>query len=225
MKCRLYIAKTYFLVNDILTDERLACIGETFDDVEIFIQGVRMLPIIPEDHDYELPIECRGAVAVVETAEFFSEYERDNYLHHEKHEPYILQPYGPVDHHMAHMSKKEGKCVKLPAILIEAIDRRTDDFLAEIRVANHTLRELLLYVNGNDRSRLTIDPSSVALLKACKLLDEYLNKEDRKFERSLYSRSPLLFCDEKEYRDNLDMLLFHKGIDSMYRDRIMDPDA
>ena len=227
MKCKLYIAKTYFLENDVLIDERLTCIGESFDDVEVFIQGVRMLPIIlPENRDLINPSTSRGgAVCMVESAEFFSEAERDSYMQHEKHEPYILQDYGRIDRYFSNISKRESKNVKLPAILIEAIDQRNDSFLSEIKMANSTLRELLLYVNGNDKTKLSLNPQSITLLSACKLLDSYINHDDTKFVRGLYERSPLLFCDEREYRNNLDMLLFHRGIDSMYRDRILDSNS
>ena len=226
MKCKLYIAKTYFLVNDLLTDERLTCIGEDFDDVEVFIQGVRMLPILPEHRDPDAPDVSRdGAVCVVESAEFYSEADRDSYMQHESHEPYVLQEYGRIDRYFSNVSKRESKNVKLPAILIDAIEDRNTSFMSEIRVANHTLRELLLYINGNDRYRLMLDPTSSTILKTCKVLDDFLDKTDKKFERGLYERSPLLFCDEHEYRSNLDIMLFHKRVDAMYRNRILDPDA
>lgn len=221
LKCKLYIAKTYFLENESLVNERLTAISTDLDDLKAFIRGIRKLPVVFQASD--VIYTSQGAVCMIESAEFFSEDERDAYLYHEKHEPYILQEYGRIDRYFANLSKKESKHVALPAILIDAIESRNEEFLAELKTANHTLRELLLYINGNDRSQLKINPDSVCILRTCGLIDKLCSKKEERLTAQLYERSPMLFCDEHEYRTNIDMALFNREMRDRYREILHDP--
>lgn len=216
---KLFIAKTYFLERDRLTQEKLTAVSDDFYHVERYIGRIRGLPIITERELDAIP-DSFQTVCIVEEASFPSSLELTQYLNQPEIQPFILEDFGKIDHIITGLTKKESKHIFIPRIVIDIIERKIDQFKTELKMSNHILKELLFYINGYDKSRLKVNRNSINLMATCKLLDRLVADEGYELSGDMYNRSPVLFCEEHEYRSYIDTELGHRELDEAYRDAI-----
>lgn len=210
----LYLAHTYFLKHNVARDEKLTCISPNKDDIITYITRIRGIPLVTDFH--EIPDQFDVA-AVLTKASFQSEWEAHSFMEKEGNAPFVMKEYGLIDRSITGLGKKESKHIEIPSIIIDIIDRRVDEFKTELKMAHHTMKELLFYINGFDRSKLKISADSSCIMKTCNIVENMLKENGYDIAGDIYNRNPALFCSETEYRMNVETEITRQRLDHDYR--------
>jgi len=219
-----YVGTTYFYDADQLHSPRLTCVSTDLDKVFNYLTKVRHIPVVDANDEYLELSDPHGVCAVITTATFGSRENFINFMNHADRAPYVLEPYDMnIDRHIAGISKKDARNIMVPAIVIDIIDKRIKTMKDEMAVTVHSLKEILYYINGLDRSKLKTEHDSRALMTACAVIDQFISEDDNTVEKGMLKRHPILFCSEFEYRQVIDSELRMKDLDRQYRYRIEDP--
>lgn len=216
---KLYVAKTYLVDSNFLKDERITAISSDVDVISIYINRIRGIPFVSDESD--IP-DMYEAFCKVQEARFPSYEDMEHFL--SVYEDYVMVEYGKIDRSITKLSKKDSKNIQLPRIVIDIIDKRVDQFKTELKMANHSLKELLFYINGFDKNKSKVSLDSINLMKTCKLLERLTEESGYELSDDMYNRSPVLFCSEREYRNYIDIEIATRELDQAYRDAISDMD-
>lgn len=216
---KLYVAKTYLVDSNFLKDERITAISSDIDMIKIYTNRIRGIPIVSYESD--IP-DMYESICKLQEARFQSYEDMQHFL--SVYEDFVMVDYGEVDRNITGLTKKESKHIQLPKIVIDIIDKKVDQFKTELTMANHTLKELLFYINGFDKNKSKVSLDSINLMKTCKLLERLTSESGYELSDDMYNRSPILFCSEREYRNYIDMEIAHRELDEAYRQAITDMD-
>lgn len=210
----LYLAHTYFLKHNVARDEKLTCISPSKEGIITYMTRIRGLPLVTDFN--EIPDQFDVA-AILTKASFQSEWEAQSFMEKEGNAPFVMKEYGLIDRSITGLGKKESKHIEIPSIIIDIIDRRVDAFKTELKMAHHTMKELLFYINGFDRSKLKISNDSSSIMKTCNIVENMLKENGYDIAGDIYNRNPALFCSETEYRMNVETEITRQRLDHDYR--------
>lgn len=216
---RLYIGTSYFFNEVKVHDPNVVCIDDSYDDVYHYMAKVRRLPIIDrlDDEAAEQLPPGSGACGIITQLSFASSEQLQNFLMADERQPFIMVEYGAIDRRITNLKKKEAKSIKVPRIVDEIIVEDVDRFISELKVAAHTLKELLYYMNGYDKTAFKIPGVSRDIITILEYIKRIEDKDGKPLENEIQQRHQLLFCGEHEYRDIIRRHVHTQELMSEYR--------
>ena len=221
----LYIGTSYFIDDSKVSDPQTVCIDESFDAVFNYLTKIRRLNVVDNPYDHEqldaLPQNC-DICAAITMMRFANEEQQYQFLIADGNQPYVMWEYGKVDRNIVKLGKKEAKNVKVPHIVEEIIAEEVGTFAAEAKVAAHTLKQLLYYINGYDKAALKLNNVARSLITSIDLLTRVAVTKGTEIEDDMYRRHHILFCGEHEYRATIRRYLEMHQLDQKFRDHLYD---
>lgn len=220
-----YIGTTYFYDAERFHSPYITCIGPNYDDVYNYLVKIRHIQVVDiEERHPVIENTKEGACASITAASFANEESMIRFVSDPLRAPFILEPYPvPVDRHMAGLSKKDAKLVKIPGIVVDIIDRDAKYFKVELNQSIHTLEKLLYYINGTNALKMKISGDSQLIIKACDLMKNMVDEDGYDVAKGIYKRHQIFFCGEHEYRLQIDTEMRRRQLDAKYRAHLDDP--
>lgn len=220
---QLYIGATYLFDSEKVYDPQVVCVETNFDDVYNYLAKIRHLNVIESEYDHEgidaLPQNC-DVFATITKMTFATEEQCYQFLIQDDIQPFIMHEFGKIDRGVAKMGKKAAKNVKVPHIIEDIISDEIGTFAAESKVAAHTLKQLLYYLNGYDKTTIKTSMISRALVTCIDFLTRIAATHGMEIQDDMYQRHHILFCGEREYRAIIKRYLEMTKLDAQYREKL-----
>lgn len=214
MSKNLYLLKTYMATPQYLYDGKMTAISENIEDIQIFCSSIRHIPIITESDIPNLPDDIR-VVGMITEASFYSNEDKNQYINHEDSLPFLMVHYGAIDRKFTGLKKADSKDLMLPQILCNIIEKQVEAFRGQLKVTNHTLKELFYYLNGLDNANHYFNETN-CIFQSTKFLNKIEENGDDGLVKDMYRRHPMLFCNETIYRYHIDRELEEARLQTRY---------
>ena len=219
-----YSATSYYFDGDRFLDPFPICLGTELDPVIFYASTIRGYTILDLREPDEVALsEVFGqmnatnqiqAVCEITKNVFHDETQMETFMN-QRPDLVLTEHIGTVDTRLLGIKKRLGKNVMIPTIVEEIIMSDDAKFNAELEVASHTLKQLAIYM-GRDTMHKDSKNSIFSTITVLRNIID--NKED--ISDGIYSRHPILYCSEPEYRARIKQETEYRTMYSEWRGHV-----